>query len=311
MMTARYDVIIVGAGIAGMTAAIYASRAGKKVLVLEERVHGGQIINTFDIENWPGAPGISGVDLVNSIYEQVVNLGVEVEYDAVVEIRRGEPFIVKTEDAEYTAESVILAVGAEDKKLGLASEEKLTGHGVSYCATCDGSFYKDKPVAVIGGGNTALYDALYLADIAKKIYLVHRRDEFRGDAVLVERLRKFENVEFVTPFVLNEIIGEDRVTCAKVEMVDGGKVRAADKYRFLEVDGIFVAIGKKPMTGRFADLVKLDENGYVVAGEDCVTTCPGVFVAGDCRTKSVRQLVTAAGDGAVAAERAVEYLGQK
>ena len=310
-MTTQYDVIIVGAGIAGMTAAIYASRAGKRVLVLEEKVHGGQIINTFSIENWPGAPGISGVDLVNNIYEQVVNLGVEVEYDEVVEIQQGDSFVVKTEDAEYTAGSVILAVGAEDKKLGLASEERLTGRGVSYCATCDGAFYKDKSVAIIGGGNTALYDALYLADIAKKVFLVHRRNEFRGDAVLVERLKKLENVEFVTPFVPVEIIGEDKVTCVKVEMMNAEEKRAGDKYRFLEVDGIFVAVGKKPMTERFADLVKLDGRGYVVAGEDCATSCSGVFVAGDCRTKSVRQLVTAAADGAVAAGQAVEYLAQK
>lgn len=307
----RLDVIIIGAGIAGLTAAIYLKRAGKKVLVLEGKVHGGQIINTLEIENWPGASGISGVDLMNNVYEQAVNLGVEVEYDEVTEIQQGKSFVVKTEDAEYEAGSVILAVGAEDKKLGLASEEEFIGRGVSYCATCDGAFYKGKQVAVIGGGNTALDDALYLAEIAKKVYLVHRRNEFRGDAVQVERLKKFENVEFVTPFVLNEIIGEDRVTCAKVEMVDGGKVRAADKYRFLEVDGIFVAIGKKPMTGRFADLVELDESGYIVASEDCKTSCPGVFVAGDCRTKAVRQLVTAASDGAIAAAQAVEYLRQK
>ena len=165
-----------------------------------------------------------------------------------------------------------------------------------------------KNVAVIGGGNTALYDALYLSDIVSKVYLVHRRNEFRGDKVLVDKLKQKENVEFVTPFVPEEFLGDDKLTCVKVKMVDSDEVRAGDKYRFLEVDGVFVAVGKKPMTEKFAELVELDDGGYILAGEDCVTSCPGVFVAGDCRTKAVRQLVTAAGDAAVAAEAVINYL---
>lgn len=305
----KYDVVIVGAGIAGLTAAIYARRAEKSVLVLEGKVPGGQIINTLTIENWPGNMGVSGVELMQKIQKQAMELGAEIEMEEVESIQKvDDGFVVKTEEDEYEARAIILAVGAEDKKLGLAREDELTGKGVSYCATCDGAFYKGKPVVVIGGGNTALYDALYLSDIVSKVYLVHRRSEFRGDKALVNKLRQCENVEFVTPFVPEELLGEDRVTGIKVKMVDSDKVRAGDKYRFLEADGVFVAIGKKPQTAKFAELVKLDNNGYIVAGEDCKTTCPGVFVAGDCRTKSVRQLVTAAGDGAVAAEAVINYL---
>ena len=303
----KYDVIIVGAGIAGLTAAIYARRAEKSVLVLEGKVPGGQIINTFKIENWPGDMGVSGVELMQKIQKQAMELGAEIEMEEVNEIARdGDGFRVVTEDDEYSAGAVILAVGAEDKKLGCKGESEYTGRGVSYCATCDGAFYKNKTVAVIGGGNTALYDALYLADIASRVYLVHRRNEFRGDAALVKKLRERSNVEFVTPFVPELIAGDDKVTYIKVKMVDSDKVRAGDKYRFLEVDGVFVAVGKKPATEKFADLVELDENGYVVAGEDCVTSCPGIFVAGDCRTKTVRQLVTAAADGAVAVGNVLE-----
>lgn len=305
----KYDVVIVGAGIAGLTAAIYARRAEKSVLVLEGKVPGGQIINTLTIENWPGNMGVSGVELMQKIQKQAMELGAEIEMEEVESIQKvDDGFVVKTEEDEYEARAIISAVGAEDKKLGLAREDELTGKGVSYCATCDGAFYKGKPVVVIGGGNTALYDALYLSDIVSKVYLVHRRSEFRGDKALVNKLRQCENVEFVTPFVPEELLGEDRVTGIKVKMVDSDKVRAGDKYRFLEADGVFVAIGKKPQTAKFAELVKLDNNGYIVAGEDCKTTCPGVFVAGDCRTKSVRQLVTAAGDGAVAAEAVINYL---
>lgn len=294
-----YDIVIIGAGMAGLTAAIYAVRAKKSVLVLEKTVQGGQIINTFSIANWPGDYKVSGVDLIHKVYDQAVTLGAEIEYGEVSEItpRSEGGFIVKTEDETYTAGSVILAVGAASKKLGLASEERLTGRGVSYCATCDGAFYKDKKVAVIGGGNTALYDALYLANIAKEVYLVHRRNEFRGDKVLVEKLKGKDNVKFVLECQPKEILGDRKVTGLKLT---SGKT--------LDVDGIFVAIGEKPMTENLSDLVELDDGGYIVAGEDCATSCPGVFVAGDCRTKTVRQLVTAAADGAIAATTAVKYL---
>ena len=304
-----YDVVIIGAGIAGLTAAIYVRRSNKTVLVLEGQAYGGQIINTLQIENWPGDYGVSGVDLMQKIYKQATELGAEVEFEEVEVVEKvGEDFVIKTEDGEYKAGAVILAVGAEDKKLGIEHEAELTGRGVSYCATCDGAFYKGKNVAVIGGGNTALYDAVYLADIADKVYVVHRRDEFRGDAVLVEKLKRKENVEFVLGYVPEQILGDDKV--AGVKLAPSGKVDSVTSEKILDVDGIFVAIGKKPTTEKYAELVKLDENGYIVASEDCKTSCDGVYVAGDCRTKDIRQLVTAAADGAVAADAAVNYLSK-
>ena len=296
----KYDVAIVGAGIAGLTAAIYARRANKKVLVLEGKVYGGQIINTFNIENWPGDFKVSGVDLMQKIYKQATDLGAVIEFDEMSSIEKcDEGFLIKSEDEKYEAKSVILAVGTEEKRLGLPREKELTGRGVSYCATCDGALYKDKNVVVIGGGNTAFYDALYLSDVVKKIYLVHRRNEFRGDAVLVKKLQKKDNVEFLLEKQPAEIIGEEKVSGLKLN--DG---------QILDIDGIFVAIGQEPMTKKIEELVELDERGYIKAGEDCKTSCPGIFVAGDCRTKVVRQLVTAAADGAVAAGAAVDFLNR-
>ena len=304
-----YDIAIVGAGIAGLTAAIYGRRAGKSVLVLEGKVYGGQIINTFSIENWPGDYKVSGVDLMGKIYRQAVDLGAEVEFEEVVEIvDKGEYKEIVGEDEKYQAKTVILAVGAEDKKLDIPGEEKLAGRGVSYCATCDGALFKDKTVAIIGGGNTALYDALYLSNIVKKIYLVHRRDEFRGDAALAKRVKAKENVEFILGYVPEEIMGDKKVS--GVKLVPSGLVKDVSDGCELAVDGIFVAVGEKPATEKFATLVELDKNGYVVAGEDCKTSRDGVYVAGDCRTKEVRQLVTAASDGAVAAEAAARYLDE-
>ena len=298
-----YDVIIVGAGIAGMTAAIYVRRANKSVLVLESKTYGGQIINTFNIANWPGEPGISGVDLSQNIYKQMEGLGAEVEFSEVIAVKdSGGVKEVETDDGTYVGRSLIIATGSVDREMGVLREQEMIGRGVSYCATCDGAFYKDKDVAVVGGGNTAFYDALYLADVAKKVYLVHRRDSFRADAVLVEKVRAKKNVGFVLEAHPVEILGEKKVEGLVVEKKDGEKQN-------LVVDGIFVAVGRVPATKIFSDLVDLDDKGYVVAGEDCCTSCMGVFVAGDCRTKTMRQLVTAASDGAMAANEAVRYLG--
>lgn len=296
-----YDIIIIGAGMAGLTAAIYACRAKKKVLVLEKTIPGGQIINSSSIANWPGNFKISGAELMNRVYEQAIALGADIAYEEVININQDNGnFVVITEDQKYSTGAVILAIGASSKKLGLPNEAKMTGHGVSYCATCDGAFYKDKNVAVIGGGNTALYDALYLANIAKKIYLIHRRNEFKGDEILVDKLREKDNVEFILEHTLEEILGDDKVTGIKLSPSD----------RTLEVDGIFVAIGERPMSDNFSNLIELDAKGYIAAGEDCGTSCPGIFVAGDCRTKNIRQLVTAAADGAIAASAAVKYLNK-
>lgn len=320
-----YDVIIVGAGIAGMTAAIYARRAGKNVLILESRVHGGQIIQTFDIANWPGEAKISGVDLSNNIYQQMNNIGVETDYSEVTglelsaecwmdeESTERKYWAVKTEDGEYLAKSVIVAVGSNERKLEVPGEEKYTGRGVSYCATCDGAFYKDKTVAVVGGGNTAFYDALYLADLCKKVYLIHRRNDFRADSVLVDRLRAKKNVKYVTPFEIFKIDGEKKVASIVVrssDVLDDGVTAINDPVmKKYDVDGVFVAVGRIPATAFLEGVVDLDAAGYVKAGEDCHTSAPGVFVAGDCRAKELRQLVTAAGDGAVAATNACRYLG--
>ncbi len=312
----NYDVIIIGAGIAGMTAAIYVVRGGKSVLVLEEKTQGGQIINTPDIENWPGDYGVSGVDLSQKIYHQMDKLGAEIEYSKVLGIEKGagvlsdnwgddsdKPvWIVKTDDGDYSCGAIIIAVGSEERRLGVAGEEKYIGRGVSFCATCDGAFYRDKDVVVVGGGNTAFQDALYLSGICKKVYLVHRREGFRAEAVLVDKLRSCDNVEFVIPYTPMEVIGDAKVSGLKIKSV------ADDEERTLDVDGVFVAVGRIPETDIFTGVVDLDDGGYVVAGEDCKASAPGVFVAGDCRAKELRQLVTAASDGAIAGNNAVQYL---
>ena len=298
-----YDIVIIGAGTAGLTAAIYARRAEKKVLVLEAVSYGGQIINTLSIENYPGMYKVSGPEFAKSLYEQAKELGAEIEFEKVISVRRDEEsFVIGTEDDTYRAKAVILATGSEYRKLGIEHEDELIGKGVSYCATCDGSFYKDKDVMVNGGGNTALYDAEYLAKICKKVYLVHRRDQFRGDISLVERVKKLSNVEIILGATVGELVVSDgRLSGVKLAFIDA-------PAKELEVSGLFVAIGHKPSAEAFFDLVEQDDDGYVIAGEDCKTSCEGVFVAGDVRRKDLRQLVTAAADGASAATAAVSYL---
>ena len=300
-----YDIIIVGAGTAGLTAAIYARRAEKKVLILESVSYGGQIINTLSIENYPGMYKVSGPEFAKSLYDQARELGAEIEFEKVISVRRDEKtFIVGTEDETYRAKAVILATGSEYRKLGVEHEDELLGKGVSYCATCDGSFYKDKDVMVDGGGNTALYEAEYLAKMCRKVYLVHRRDQFRGDTSLVERVKKLANVEIVLGATIEELLvgGDGKLTGVKLAFIDA-------PTREIEVSGLFVAIGHKPSTEAFADLVEQDEDGYVIAGEDCKTSFEGVFVAGDVRRKDLRQLVTATADGAQAATSAIDFLG--
>ena len=298
-----YDVIIVGAGPAGLTAAIYARRASKTVLVLEAKAWGGQIINTPDIENYPVVAHISGADFANELYNQALALGAEVKLEKVTGVEDlGKVKRVRSTLAEYEAGAVILATGSENRKLGLDREQELTGRGVSYCATCDGNFFRKKDVAVVGGGNTALEDALYLADLANKVYLIHRRDAFRGEESTVAKLREKENVEILYNATVTALLGEKRLSGIEVtDKITGGK-------RSIELKGLFVAVGRIPEHESFSALIDLDPAGYAVAGENCRTKVPGVFVAGDNRTKEVRQLVTAAADGAVAATEAVKYL---
>ena len=297
-----YDIIIVGAGPAGLTAAIYACRAEKTTLVLEAKTYGGQIINTPDIANYPVAPNISGFDFATTLYNQAKNLGAEIKFEKVTEVRDGEVKTVVTPKNEYEAKAVILATGAENRKLGVTDEDKLIGKGVSYCATCDGNFFRKKVVAVAGGGNTAVEDALYLADLAEKVFLIHRRDAFRADAALVSRLKEKANVELVLNATVTKLISDARLQA--VEVTD----KLTGETKRLEVSGLFVAVGQVPENENFRTLVDLDAGGYAVAGEDCRTKTPGVFVAGDNRVKNVRQLVTAAADGAVAATEAIHFL---
>jgi thioredoxin reductase (NADPH) len=297
-----YDIIIIGAGPAGLTAAIYARRASKKTLVLEATTYGGQIINTLDIDNYPLEPHISGIDFAKKLYNQVIDAGAEIEFEKAIEIvDNGAEKIVKTEDDEYRAKAVIIATGSENRKLGLENEDELIGRGISYCATCDGAFYKGKTVAVVGGGNTALEDALYLADIAEKVYLIHRRDEFRGEAKTAAALKTKSNVEFVYNSNVTKLIADKKLEQIEVKRSDGSE-------KTFDVDGLFVAVGRIPSNKEFAKLVKTDESGYIEAGEDCKTNVEGVFVAGDNRKKDVRQLVTAASDGAAAATAAIRYI---
>ena len=298
-----FDIIIVGAGPAGLTAAIYGRRASKSVLVLEAKAWGGQIINTPDIENYPVVAHISGFDFANQLYEQAKALGAEIVLDKVVELRDlGDRKEVVTPRQTYEARTVILATGSENRKLGVEGEDRLVGRGVSYCATCDGNFFRKKTVAVVGGGNTALEDALYLADLAEKVYLIHRRDQFRGEETTVAKLKQRENVEMIYNATVTRLLYEKRLTGIEVTDKLDGSVRT------LALQGLFVAVGRIPENENFRSLVELDPSGYAVADESCHTRTPGVFVAGDNRTKAVRQLVTAAADGAVAATEAVKYL---
>ena len=298
-----YDIVVVGAGTAGLSAGIYGRRAGKSVLILEQTTYGGQIINTPDIENYPGIAHVSGFEFAQGLYDQAVGLGVEYRADTVTGLEDADgKKIVHAASGDVEAGAVILATGAKNRPLGLDREQEMIGSGVSYCATCDGAFFRKKDVAVVGGGNTALEDAAFLANYCNKVYVIHRRDQFRGDERDVQKLQEKENVEFVLDSVVEEIIGEEMVEGIRVKNVKSGEVRS------LDIRGLFIAVGQMPDNRAFAGLVDLAEGGYIEAGEDCLTKTPGVFAAGDCRTKTVRQLTTAAADGAVAALAAAKYL---
>lgn len=298
-----YDIIIVGGGPAGLTAALYALRAGKTALIIEKNAFGGQITWSPKVENFPTIESISGTELADRLMEQTMNQGAEMELDEVTAIELdGDVKRVKTEfGGEFEAKTVIIATGARPRMLGVEREAELVGSGVCFCAVCDGAFYKGRPVAVNGGGNSALQDAMLLSDTCSRVYLVHRRDSFRGEAKLVEALREKENVEFVLNSSITALHGETGLTGITVTDKMGNE-------RKIAVDGLFVAIGHAPDNGIFAGLIDLDAGGYADSGEDCMTKTPGVFVAGDCRKKSVRQLTTAAADGSAAALAACSYI---
>lgn len=298
-----YDIIIIGGGPAGLTAALYALRAGKSVLVIEKSTFGGQITWSPKVENFPTIPSISGAELGDRLTSQVLEQGAELELDEVVSVELdGDIKRVKTDfGGTFEAKALIIAAGARPRTLGIPGEDALMGAGVCFCAVCDGAFYKDRPVAVNGGGNSALQDAMLLSDTCSKVYLIHRRDTFRGEARLVEALRARENVEFVLNSSITALIGQDELS---------GLIVTNDKgeSRKISVDGLFVAIGHAPDNGVFSELIDLDKGGYADSDESCTTKTPGVFVAGDCRKKSVRQLTTAAADGSCAALAACRYV---
>ncbi len=297
-----YDIVIIGGGPAGLTAATYARRAGKSVLVLEKNAFGGQITWSPKVENFPGTLSISGTELADKLLEQAMEQGAEVELEEVTGVRdEGAVKTVLTESgAVYQGRALIIAAGARPRPLGVPREQELAGSGVCYCAVCDGAFYKNKPVAVAGGGNSALQDALLLSNSCSKVTLIHRRDSFRGEARLAEALAARDNVEFVLSAKITALEGDQELT--------GIQVLQGEQTRHIPVEGLFIAVGHQPDNGAFAPLLDLDEAGYAAAGENCRTKTPGVFVAGDCRSKSVRQLTTAAADGAVAALAACDYL---
>ena len=291
-----YDILVVGGGPAGLTAAIYAARAGKTVMLLERESIGGQIVYSPMVDNYPALPHVSGSELAAKMYEQVEALGVEIVSEEAVKAEKQADgtFLVTTDYGAHTARAVILAVGVQHRRLGLPGEDELVGVGVSYCAVCDGAFYAGKDVAVIGGGDTALQDALFLANTCRSVTVVVRRDRFRGEAALAQQLRAWDNVSV---WFEHRPVGYVTLDGA----LSGLNVEGPGGQRMLSVEGVFLAVGQEPCSAAFAELAETDAAGYFAAGERCRTAVPGLYVAGDCRTKEIRQLTTAVGDGAVAA----------
>ncbi|MEG0250475.1 MAG: thioredoxin-disulfide reductase [Peptostreptococcus sp.] len=298
-----YDIVIIGGGPAGMTAGIYGGRAELKTLILEKNFHGGQMVSTNEIENYPALPDTNGVELSNTMLEHAKKFGATIDYKGVDSIEVLDDGVKKiiAGGEEILAKTIILSMGSTSRKLGLPNEEKLTGRGVGYCAICDGGFYRNKVVAVNGGGDTAVEDAIYLSRIASKVYLVHRRDELRANKTLQSRL--FESgVEVVWNSTIKEIVGDDKIEA--IVTVD----KTDNSERKIELDGLFVAIGGIPTSGLVKGLVDMAPNGYIITNEDCATNVPGIYAVGDIRQKSLRQIITAAADGAIAVHAAEKYL---
>lgn len=292
-----YDIIIIGAGCAGLTAALYAARAGKSVLVTEGGAVGGQIASAPVIENFPLQTAISGAEFADGLFEQAAAQGVDFELETVTGLEDGKIKRVYTEDEAYEAKAVIIASGAKHRRLGADGEDRFAGAGVSYCAVCDGAFFKDKTAAVVGGGNSALASAIYLTGLCRRVYLIHRRASFRASDADIKRLTDTGRAEIITEATVERLEGHDSLEA--VVLSDGRRIAA---------DALFVSIGQEPDTERFRGVVEVNEDGYIKAKEDCKTNADGIFAAGDCREKRVRQLVTAAADGAAAAIGACEYI---
>lgn len=307
-MSDIYDLAILGGGPAGITAAIYASRARLNTIWIDKNfAPGGQITATYEVDNYPGMPGISGMDLGEAFGEHARKLGLEPKREKLLSLENisGDIKTIHTKKNEYQARTIILAFGAEHRKLDIPGEDDLGGLGVSYCATCDGAFYKDRTVVVVGGGNAAAEDAVFLSGLCKKVYLIHRRDELRADKAIQERVFACENIEMVWESIPLEILGQDEVTGIKIRNVKTGEERE------LDTDGVFIAVGIVPNTTFVKAQLELDENGYICAGEEGITSAAGVFAAGDIRTKALRQVVTAVSDGANTVASVQKYLWRK
>ena len=302
-----YDLAILGAGPAGICAAIYATRAKLNTIWLDKKfVQGGQIVDTYEVDNYPGLPGITGLDLGEAMAGHAKKLGMKPQREPVRSIEAEQGIkVIRTKKNEYRARAVIIACGATHRHLGIPGEEELSGMGVSYCATCDAAFFQDRTVVVVGGGNVAVEDAILLSRTCKKVYLVHRRDELRAEKILQESLFACKNVELIWDSIPLSIEGTDKVEALKIQN------KKTQEESFIETDGVFIAVGIVPGTEKFKDLVKLDEAGYIVAGEDGITSEPGIFAAGDIRTKNLRQVVTAVANGANAVASAQRYLLDK
>ncbi len=297
-----YDIIIVGGGPAGLTAAVYALRANKTVLVLEKGTFGGQITSSPKVENIPGFSSVTGNEFAEKLIEQAMNLGAEIECCEALQIKDGDIKTVLTDEGEFCAKAVIIATGTKHRLLGIEREEEFIGNGISFCAVCDGAFYEGKTVAVIGGGNSALQEAVLLSDICKKVYVVQNLGELTGERKLAEQLEEKPNVEIITYSVVDSLIAENELSGIIIKDTRSGEERE------LKIDGMFTAIGLIPQNEIFSELVKLNEWGYVDSDESCITSANGIFVAGDCRSKRIRQVATAAADGAVAALAACDYI---
>ncbi len=295
-----YDIIVIGGGPAGLTAAVYARRANKSVLVMEKGSFGGQITSSPKVENIPGFLSVSGNEFAEKLLEQAIELGAEVECIEVLSVENGETKKIITDEGEFFAKAVIIATGTKHRLLGVDREEDFIGNGISFCAVCDGAFYNGKTVAVIGGGNSALQEAILLSKGCEKVYLVQNLDFFTGEEKLIEEMKSTENIIPITGAVVAELLGDNELC--------GIKIQKADGFEELTVDGMFTAIGLIPQNEIFSSLVELNAYGYVDADEGCLTSAKGIFVAGDCRSKRIRQVATAASDGAVAALAACDYL---
>jgi thioredoxin reductase (NADPH) len=299
------DIIIIGAGPSGLTASIFAKRSNKSVLVFESSSYGGQIINTLKIDNYPANPGISGYDFATNLYNQTKELGVEFKFERVIDIKNYDDYKeVITSKNVYKCKSIIIATGLTNKNLNIPGEKELIGRGVSYCATCDGSFYKGKEVCVVGNLNTSLESAIYLSDLASKVYLVNRKNDFRAEESLVSELEKRSNIIVIENSKITKINGTNKLESINI-LNDNGEEST------INIAGLFISVGRTPQNDFIKSLVKTDESGYIISGEDCHTNIDGIFASGDNRVKKLRQLVTACSDGAIAASEAIKYVNNK